>query len=78
MHADTCVAGLNFQIKELTGEYCDVASFSKEYKPMRDMPIVNASTAFTNDAGTTVILRFNQVLWYGTNLNVSLINPNQL
>jgi hypothetical protein len=45
---------------------------------MRDVPIVNASTTFTNDAGTTVILRFNQVLWYGTKLNMSLINPNQI
>ena len=77
-HADTCVAGPNFQIEELTGEYCDVAPFSNEYKPMQDVPIVNASTAFTNDAGMTVILKFNQGLWYGSKLNVSLINPNQL
>jgi hypothetical protein len=77
-HADTCVAGPNFQIEELTGEYCDVAPFSNEYKPMHDVPIVNASTAFTNNAGTTVILRFNQILWYGTKLNMSLINPNQI
>lgn len=77
-HADTCVAGPKFQVDELTGEYCDVAPFSNEYKPMQDVPIVNASMAFTNDAGTTVILRFNQVLWYGTKLNVSLINPNQI
>jgi hypothetical protein len=77
-HADTCVAGSNFQIEELTGEYCDMAPFSNKYKLMRDVPIVNASTAFTNNAGTTVILRFNLVLWYGTKLNVSLISPNQL
>ena len=50
-HADTCVAGANFLIEELTGEYCDVASFLNEYKPMREVPIVNASTAFTNNAG---------------------------
>jgi hypothetical protein len=45
---------------------------------MCDVPIVNASTAYTNNAGTTVILRFNQILWYGTKLNMSLINPNQI
>ena len=77
-HADTCVAGPNFRIDEFTGEYCDETPFSNEYKPMIDVPIVNASTAFTNDEGLTVILRFNQVLWYGTKLSVSLIIPNQI
>ena len=77
-HADTCVAGPNFRIDEFTGEYCDVTPFSNEYKPMTNVPIVNASTAFTNNDGLTVILRFNQVLWYGTKLSVSLINPNQI
>jgi hypothetical protein len=77
-YADTCVAGPNFHFEELTGEYCDVAPFSNEYEPMHDVPMVNASMAFTNDAGTTVILRFKQILWYGTKLNMSLINPNQI
>jgi hypothetical protein len=30
------------------------------------------------EMGETVILYFNQVLWYGDELNHSLINPNQL
>jgi len=46
---------------------------------MRDVAIVNALTAFTNqNTGETIILRFNQVLWYGKKLKMSLINPNQL
>ncbi len=41
--------------------------------------MVNAATAFTDDStGETVILRFNQVLWYGNRMKMSLINPNQL
>lgn len=47
-HADTCVAGPNFVIIEYTGEHCDVTPYSDEYKPFTDVPIVNASTAYTD------------------------------
>ena len=78
-HADTCVAGPNFRIDELTGEHCDVAPYSSDYEPIKDVPIVNASTAFTDEeTGETMILQFNQVLWYGKRLSMSLINPNQI
>ena len=78
-HADTCVAGPNFSIDEYTGESCDVAPYSNEYKPISDVPIVNASTAYTNtNTGETLILRFNQVLWYGKKLEMSLIYLNQI
>jgi hypothetical protein len=78
-HADTCVAGPNFRIDEYTGEHCDVTPYSSEYKPLKDVPIVNASTAYTDEStGETLVLRFNQVLWYGNRLGMSLINPNQI
>jgi hypothetical protein len=54
-------------------------TYSDEYKPIIDVPIVNASTAYTDsETGETLILHFNQVLWYGKNMQVSLINPNQM
>lgn len=78
-HADTCVAGPNFRIDELTGEHCDVAPYSGDYEPIRNVPIVNASTAYTDEkSGETLILRLNQVLWYGKKLSMSLLNPNQI
>ena len=78
-HADTCVAGPNFRVDEYTGENCDVTPYSSEYKPMKNVQIVNASTAYTNEStGETLVLRFNQVLWYGDKLPMSLINPNQV
>jgi hypothetical protein len=78
-HADTCVAGPNFVVDEYTGENCDVTPYSNKYQPIMGVPIVNASTAYTNpETGETVILRFNQVLWYGKKLDMSLINPNQI
>ena len=78
-HYDTCVVGPNFRVDEYTGEYCDVTPFSNAYKPTTNIPIVNTSTAYTDETtGETLILRFNQVIWYGTKLSMSLINPNQL
>ena len=78
-HADTCVAGPNFKILEFTGEQCNVSPYTSDYEPITNVSVVNAATAFTDDStGETVILRFNQVLWYGNRMKMSLINPNQL
>ena len=78
-HADTCVAGPNFVILEFTGEQCDVTPYTNDYKPITNVSVVNAGTAYTDEAtGVTVILRFNQILWYGKRMKMSLINPNQL
>jgi Reverse transcriptase (RNA-dependent DNA polymerase) len=78
-HADTCVAGPNFMILEFTGEQCDVTPYTSDYQPITNVAVVNAVTAFTDaSTGVTVILRFNQVLWYGKRMKMSLINPNQL
>ena len=78
-HADTCVAGPNFKILEFTGEQCGVAPYTSDNDPIANVSVVNAVTAFTDESsGETVILRFNQVLWYGSQMKMSLINPNQL
>ena len=77
--ADTCVAGPNFQVDEYIGDHCDVTPYSSDYEPLKDISIVNASTAFTNPTtGETTILHFNQVLWCWRTLQMSLTNPNQL
>jgi hypothetical protein len=78
-HADTSVAGSNFIMCEFDGTTCEVSPFTDEYQLMTDVPIVSAATAWTDDeSGETVILWFNQILWYGNKLDHSLINPNQL
>ena len=66
-HADTCVAGPNFIVVEFTGEHCDVTPYTADYQPiLSNIAIVNAATAYTDETtGTTTILYFNQVLWYG-------------
>jgi hypothetical protein len=76
---DSCVAGPNFRIDEYTGEHCNVTPYSTDYQPLKDIPIVNASTTYTDpDSEETILLRLNQVLWYGHRLAMSLINPNQI
>jgi hypothetical protein len=66
LHADTCVTGPNFKILEFTGEQCDVTPYTNDYEPIMNVQVVHAAMAFTDEStGETVILRFNQVLWYG-------------
>jgi hypothetical protein len=78
-HADTCAAGPNFLVLELSGEQCDVTPYMSDYQPITNVSVVIAITAFTDKPnGETVILHFNQVLWYGKQIKMSLINPNQL
>ncbi|KAI2502107.1 hypothetical protein MHU86_12337 [Fragilaria crotonensis] len=78
-HADTCVAGPNFMVLAFTGEQCDVTPYMSDYQPIINVAVVNAVTACTDEStAETVILYFNEVLWYGKRMKMSLINPNQL
>jgi hypothetical protein len=73
------VAGTNFLAWDFTGITCKVSPFTNEYESMKDVPVVLAVTAWTNNnAGATFILLFHQVLWYGSKLSHSLLNPNQI
>jgi hypothetical protein len=77
LHADTCVAGANFAICEFDGMSCEVSPYTDSYEAMKDVPIVGAATAWTNvEMGETHILYFNQMLWYGGKMPMSLLNPN--
>jgi hypothetical protein len=61
LHADTCVAGPNFKTLEFTGEQCDVTTYTNDYEPIINVPVVNAATAFTDElTWVTVTLRLNQ------------------
>jgi hypothetical protein len=45
---------------------------------MTDVPIASAATAYDDPrTGRTVLLEYNQGLWFGDKLENSLINPNQ-
>ena len=78
-HADTCCAGANWSLLELTGEVCDVNPFLNSYQPMNEIPVARCCTVWTDQTTSTeYLLVGDQMLWFGTLLPNSLLNPNQL
>lgn len=77
--ADTSCAGTSFHLEELTGQVCNVQPFSDAYAPMTDISVATCFTAYDDpDTGKTHILVFNETLWFGSSMDHSLMNPNQV
>ena len=76
--SNTSCGGANFWLHELTRESCSVYPFSTSYDLMQDVQISTCLTAYTDEYGRTWILVFNEVLWFGSSIDHSLINPNQI
>ena len=64
-HADTCVAGATWKVMEYTGVECNVYPYSDSYKPLKQVPVVEAVTAYNHLAGETFTLVLVQVLYLG-------------
>jgi hypothetical protein len=77
-HADTSCAGANWKAIELTGLTCDVSPFTQDYDAVKDVPVATCATAVADESGETIILVCHQMLYFGTSLPHSLLNPNQL
>ena len=78
-HADTCCAGANWTILDLTGEVCEVSPFLDSYQPKQEIPLARCATVWTDlDTSQEYLLVCNQMLWFGNSLHNSLINPNQI
>jgi hypothetical protein len=78
-HADTCCAGANWSFMELIGEICNVNPFLDSYQPIQEIPVARCCMVWTNqDDSVEYLLVGDQMLWFGTQLPHSLINPNQL
>jgi len=78
-HADTCCTGANWSLMELTGEICDVNPFLDTYQPITEIPVARCCTVWTNHVDSQeYLLVGDQMLWFGTLLPNSLINPNQI
>ena len=76
--ADTCCLGKNFLIYSHTNRSAEVYSYDKTIPP-KIIPIVTGATCYDNrQTGETVILLFHESLFYGTRLDHTLINPNQI
>ena len=78
-HADTCCAGRNWALIELTDIECNVKGFSNELGVLNKIPVATVGTLWVNpEDGSTYILVMNEVLYFGDDLEHSLINPNQI
>ena len=71
--------GRNFVVLEYTTRTPDVYSYDKEIAPLNDVPIFSGEIAW-DDPGSrqTYIIVINEAMCYGTKLDHSLINPNQI
>ena len=78
-NADTCCLGANWIILHHTTRTADVYPYDKSYQPVENVPIVTGATAYDDPvSGATFILVINEGLFYGSKLDHSLINPNQI
>ena len=78
MRADTICAGKNFRLLSTMGITCDVRGFHDNFELIRDVPMAQVATAFRDEHGATNILIINEALYFGPEMDHSLINPNQI
>ena len=78
MNADTCCLGTNFIVLQYTNCTASVYTYDSMIAPQEGFPIVTGATAYDHEDGNTYILIFNESLYYGSTLDHSLINPNQV
>ncbi len=50
-HSNTCIAGSTYMVLEYTGVECDVFPYSDAYQLMKDIPVVQAATAYNHPSG---------------------------
>jgi hypothetical protein len=79
-HADTCSLNETAYVIEYLGKVAEVSGFTSSLNTIRDVPIVKAALAYDDhESGETIILMFNQALYFGNNqLPNILLNPNQM
>ena len=77
--ADTICAGSNFTCLSTTGLTCNVYGFHQSFNLIPEVPVTTVATAWDDlQTGLTYILIINQALFFGTQMDHSLINPNQI
>ena len=54
-HADTCVVGATWKVMEYTGVVSDVYPYSDSNKPLKQVPVKEAVTAYNHPPGETSI-----------------------
>lgn len=76
--ADTSCAGPNWRMIENTGFTCDVFPFKEDYGAVKDVPIATCATLVEGENNSDFILIGHEMLYFGTELQRSLLNQNQI
>ena len=78
-HSDTTLSVNNTTLLSYTGYECNVNVIHSDLKQMEKIPVAMEVTAQDNPlSGTTVMLVFNQELWFGISMRQSLITTIQV
>jgi hypothetical protein len=78
-HADTCVAGANMLLVSDNNRMVSVHAYSSEYKPIPNIPVATVAMLWVHPAtGKGYILIDNEALYFGDQVEVTLLCPNQL
>ena len=76
--ADTICVGKNWRLLSTTGQCCNVHGFHAAFDSIKDVPVSRSATAVVDKHGDTYILIVNKALYFGPDMDHSLINPNQM
>ena len=76
--ADTSCAGCNWTPVYFTGDQVDVAPFTDSYQAMQNIPVATCATLITAENEQQYMLIGHEMLFFGSSLKQSLLNPNQL
>ena len=76
--ADTCCVGKHARINEIIkGKSVTATGFASSLKSIPDLPIVNCSLAYDSSDGKTYILKINNAIFLGEQMENCLLCPNQ-
>ena len=77
--ADTCCAGVNCRPLYFTGQQSGVQGFYRGLTLIQNVPIATVATAWADPTtGRGYILVLSEVLYFGRELDHTLIKPHQL
>ena len=77
-YADTCCAGRHARVESfIEGKTVSASGFSNSMPVMENLPLANVLYAYDTQGGETFILRVNNSIYLGDQMEDSLLCPNQ-
>ena len=77
--ADTCCAIANSKLFSFYNDVCDVSPLLDLYQPVKEITMTRVSTVWIDpNMSREYLIVSDQFLWFGTMMDHSIINPNQV